>query len=285
MKTPYQTVSLIGVGLLGGSLGLALKQRGLAKMIRGVGRRQTSIDAALEAGVIDDGTLSIADGVRGADLIVICTPANNVPETLDVIRPLCAKGTVVTDVASTKAAICAHAKKAWSSPYHFVGSHPMAGSEKFGPEHSDAGLYEGAVTFVESMDDHHEGVYARVVELWESVGSRVVTIDPAEHDEMVARTSHVPHVVAAALAQCIQDPESARPFVGTGFRDTTRVAEGRPELWRDICLTNAQAIVQGLKVVGQDLEQIVQAIETGDAEALDEFFEQGVQARKTLLDQ
>ena len=285
MKTPFQTVSLIGVGLLGGSLGLALKERGMATRIRGVGRRQSSIGTALEAGVIDEGTLSISEGVAGADLIVICTPANNVPETLDAIRPLCAKGAVVTDVASTKATICAHAKKAWSSPYHFVGSHPMAGSEKFGPEHANASLYDGAVTFVETCDDHEDGVYARVVELWESVGSRVVTIDPSEHDEMVARTSHVPHVLASILAQCVQDQESARPFVGTGFRDTTRVAEGRPELWRDICLTNADAIVQGLKVVRGDLEHVIQAIESGDADALDNFFEQGVQARRSLLDQ
>ncbi|MFP6582432.1 MAG: prephenate dehydrogenase/arogenate dehydrogenase family protein [Candidatus Hydrogenedentota bacterium] len=284
MTQRFQTVTLIGVGLLGGSLGLALKERGLAGTVRGVGRRQSSLDTALEMGAIDEGMLSLKEGVVGADLVVICTPANAVTDTLDVIRSLCGKDTVVTDVASTKAVICKHAHERWSAPYSFIGSHPMAGSEKFGPEHARADLYDGAITLVEAPDNHLPEAHAAVVQLWESVGSKVIRIDPAHHDECVARTSHIPHVVAAALAQYIQDPEEVQPFIGNGFRDTTRVAEGRPELWRDICLTNPDAITQGVRTLIDELVHVSEAIENGDADALDDFFENGVQARRTLLD-
>jgi prephenate dehydrogenase len=284
MEPPFNTVTLIGVGLLGGSLGLALKKRGLAKTIHGIGRRQKSLDTALEFGAIDEGYLTIPEGAIGADLIVICTPANAVADTLDALRPLCSKSTVVTDVASTKSLICTHARKAWADPYSFVGSHPMAGSEKFGPEHSDPELYNGAVVFIEEQNDHDKIAYKKVMQLWIGVGAKVIAIDPAKHDEWVARTSHIPHVAAAALAQLVDNPQEALPFIGNGFRDSTRIAAGRPEIWRDICLTNPDAIAAGLRKLGTDLNSVADAIESGDGDALDIFFEQGVQARKSILD-
>lgn len=160
----------------------------------------------------------------------------------------------------------------------------MAGSEKFGPEHARADLYDGAITLVEIEDNHSPEAHAKVVQLWESVGSKVIQINPADHDEFVARTSHIPHVVAAALSQYIQDPQEARPFIGNGFRDSTRVAEGRPELWRDICLTNPDAITTGIRSLIDDLVHVADAIESKDADALEEFFERGVEGRRTLLD-
>ena len=171
MEAPFNTVTLIGVGLLGGSLGLALKKRGLAKTVRGVGRRQSSLDTALACSSIDEGYLSLSEGAIGADLIVICTPANTVPETLDTLRSLCAKDTVVADVASTKSLICSHVRKSWAAPFSFVGSHPMAGSEKFGPEHSDSELYDGAVVFMEEENDHDPIAYKKVMQLWTGVGA------------------------------------------------------------------------------------------------------------------
>ena len=127
-----------------------MKARGMAKTVRGVGRRQSTLDRALDAHAIDEASLELEPALRGADLVVVCTPAALVPDYLDRIRPICARGTVVTDVASTKQVICAHVRKAWAEPFHFVGSHPMCGSEKFGPEHADATLYEDAVVFVEA---------------------------------------------------------------------------------------------------------------------------------------
>ena len=284
MQPPFNTVTIIGVGLLGGSLGLALKQRNLAKTVRGVGRKQSSLDTALNIGAIDQGFLALEEAAIGADLIVVCTPANAVPDTLDALRPLCSKHTVVTDVASTKSVICAHARKAWANPFRFVGSHPMAGSEKFGPEFATPDLYNDAVVFIEVHNDHAADAYRSVSDLWTQVGARVMPINPIRHDQWVARTSHIPHIAAAAIAQLIDNPTEASPFVGNGFRDTTRVAEGRPELWRDICLTNPEAIVAGLRAMGHNLNAMADAIDSGNADHIESFFEKGVNARKSVLD-
>ena len=160
----------------------------------------------------------------------------------------------------------------------------MAGSEKFGPEHASADLYQDAITFVETKTVHSDEAHSRIQQLWEAVGSTVVLIDPAIHDRWVARTSHVPHIAASALAQLITNPAEAAPFIGNGFRDTTRVAEGRPEIWRDICLTNPVGIAEGLRDLIKQLEFVAEAVEQQDSDALDDFFERGVQARQESLD-
>ncbi len=284
MDPLFRTVTLVGVGLLGGSLGLALKQRGLAETIRGVGRRQSTLDTALKLGAIDEGFLDLEAGVHEADLIVICTPANAVATTLDTLRTACSPSAIITDVASTKSLICDHARNTWPSPLRFVGSHPMAGSEKFGPEHASPDLYENAVTFVEAQHDHADDAYTKITQLWEALGSKVVTIDANAHDQWVACTSHIPHVTASALVQLIDQPTEAAPFIGNGFKDTTRVAGGRPEIWRDICLTNPNAIAQGLRNLSAQLNAVADAIEENNSDALDDFFERGVQARQASLD-
>jgi len=285
MAARFDRVTLIGVGLLGASLGLALKQRGLARIIRGVGHRKETLEKARVRGAIDEAFTPVTDAVPGSDLIVICTPAATVPTYLDAVRPLCGKHAVVTDVASTKHDICTHAKTNWSKPYRFVGSHPMAGSEKFGPEHSTADLFEGSVCFVEAMNNHAPDAHAAVAELWKAVGSKVVPVDPALHDVMVARTSHVPHVVAAALARLTaREGDALRPFTGGGFRDTTRIADGRPEIWRDICLTNTDAILAVLREIQADLSGVERALSTKDGAALEEYFTKARDARRRVID-
>lgn len=284
MTAHFDTVTIIGVGLIGGSLGLALKERALARRVIGVGRRRENLEVARSRGAIDFVAESVAESVPDSDVTVICTPAAGVPAFLDAVRTFCAKQAAVTDVASTKAQICAHARKAWAEPYRFVGSHPMAGSEKFGPEHADANLFDGTVCFVETRDGHAEDSYAAIVRLWESVGAHVSPVDPAEHDRFVARTSHVPHILAAALATLAGGDARLRPFVGRGFRDTTRIAEGRPELWRDICLTNRDAIAESLSDVKKLLDRVEDALSAADADALDRYFTEGRNARRGLLD-
>jgi len=284
MSHMFDTVTVVGVGLLGGSLGLGLKKRGEAKTIRGVGRREESLNKALAGGSIDEAFTEIDAAVDGADLVVLCTPAALVPTFLDSIRPLCRSSCVITDVASTKASICRHAADTWDAPRRFVGSHPMAGSEKFGPEHGDANLYEGAITFIEDADGLDPEAVERVTQLWQLLGSETVRITPEVHDTLAARTSHVPHIVAAALAQLTDTGDDLRAFVGQGFRDTTRIAEGRPEIWRDICLTNSEAIGGSLAEIIDKLQQATEAINTGDGDRLDRFFQDGLSARRKILD-
>jgi len=288
MNSLFDTVTIIGVGLLGGSLGQALKARGLAKTIRGVGRRQSSLDKAIEVGAIDAAFLNMRDAAAGAGLVVICTPAGHTTQALDQLRSLCGPDTIVTDVASTKARICEHARKTWPMPSHFVGSHPMAGSEKFGPEHATPRLFEDCVTVLEAGDHIDAEARRAVRELWLGVGARVVEMDPILHDAIAARTSHVPHLMAACIAAMGAidlDTYSAeiRALIGKGFRDVTRIAASRAETWRDICLTNRDAVLAGLDEVLAALTQVREAVAAGDASAVEAFFDKGKIARDALV--
>ncbi len=283
MNVFFERVAIIGVGLLGASLGLALKRRALAGAVVGVGRRRESLDIALDRGAVDAATLLVAEGVDGADLIVIATPAKLVIPMLDAVLETTPDHAVITDVASTKAAICAHAGNVCPPPRRFIGSHPMAGSEKFGPEHGNAALYEQAVCLVEQADDVDRQARARVCELWESVGARVVPVDAATHDAMLARTSHAPHIVAAALARIAVAHGATADYIGNGFRDTTRIAASRAEIWRDICLENDAALGGALEELQQELALVADMLARGDAVALETFFANGAKARAKVL--
>ena len=280
MKPRFDRVSIIGAGLLGASLGLAMKTRGLAGRIIGAGRRIESLEIAHRLGAVDEITLDDGEAARDAALIVIATPAAMVMDKLDAIRDACRPDAVVTDVASTKRAICDHAAASWPRPRRFVGRHPMAGSEKFGPAHARADFYEGAVCLVEQGDGLDSAVRSQVRALWEAVGARVVDITPAEHDDLLARTSHIPHVVASALAAAVGSRENIRAFIGKGFRDVTRIAASRPELWRDICLTNREAVTAGLDEILARLSAFRDALSAGDAGAVERHFQEGKTARE-----
>lgn len=283
MSKKYERIAIIGVGLLGGSLGLALKARGLCDSIVGIGRRQSTLDKALEVGAIDEASTSL-DAIGTADLIAVCTPAATVNSYLDGLLESGHHQCVVTDVTSTKNEVCSHARDTWPQPRTFIGSHPMAGSESSGPENAIATLYEGAVTFVEEDDHLDATARAAVVELWQSVGSKVVNVNPETHDRLIAHTSHLPHIVASALAQLVPHDDAIRHFIGNGFRDSTRIAEGHPEMWRDICLTNASSIQASVNEMRALLEEFSRSLETGDAAALSRFFENGCDARTKLVD-
>jgi len=283
MTTGFDTVTIIGVGLLGGSLGLALKERGLARQVLGVGHRQATLDTARSIGAVDETFTDLRDAAPQSDLIVVCTPAATVPDYLDALRPLCRRDAIVTDVASTKAEIAEHIRAAWAEPYRFIGSHPMAGSEKYGPGHAAPDLYADRVCFVESLNGHDVTAHRRVVELWRSVGARVELVEPGRHDSLVARTSHVPHIAAAVLVALLAEESGIDPFIGAGFRDTTRVAAGRPEVWRDICLTNAEAIRAAVQDLDSRLAAFASLLERRDESGLLAFFERAREARHRLV--
>lgn len=284
MTPRFERVVIIGPGLLGASLGLALKARGLAARIVGVGRRMVSLETALAMSAIDEASLDAAAAVQGADLVVLCTPVARTIAILDVIRPHCAPGAVVTDVASTKAALCAHAGATWTAPRRFIGSHPMAGSERFGPEHAQADFYAGSVCLVEAGEDLDPQARATVLALWRAVGAQVIDINPEEHDRVLAHTSHLPHVIASALARVALRHGAAPALVGKGFRDTTRIAESRPEIWTEICLTNRGAILDALAEYQCDLDQFRASLAEDDASALERYFDEGRRARRGIIE-
>jgi len=283
MDPLFDRVVLVGAGLLGASLGLALQASGTARHITGVGRRQETLDTALSSGAIHDTALDLALVAPQADCIVIATPAATVLDALDIVRATAGPGTVIFDVASTKATICAHAAKLWAAPRRFVGCHPMAGSEKSGPEHATASLYQSSVCFSEESPDLDPEATRLVRELWERIGVRVIPIYPARHDDILASTSHIPHIMATLLASSAVDRGASREFAGNGFRDMTRLAEGSPEMWRDITLTNRDAVMEGLEYLRGQLNDFLTAVERSDAEALMQFFEAGREARRQVF--
>jgi prephenate dehydrogenase len=281
--TRFNTVAVLGVGLLGGSLGLGLKARGLAGTVRGVGRNAETLEAARARGAVDEVGFDAREAVADADLVVLCAPVGAILRQLDEIRDACPAGAVVTDVGSTKGAICRHAEETWPKPLRFIGSHPMAGSEKFGPEHATPDLYKGSYTLVTACGQEAPDALEAVRGLWEALGSTVVSLDAQIHDALLARTSHIPHIVAACLAELASNAGDVRMLVGGGFRDMTRIAEGRPELWRDICLTNRHAIAEGLLRLIEQLEDVRRMVNGQATHELEEFFRSGQEARRRIV--
>ena len=269
-----EKITLVGVGLLGGSIGLAAKQRGVAGRVFGLVRREESIAECLAAGVVDDATLDVAEAVADADFVILCTPVGEMGELAAAMKPHLAADAIVTDVGSVKASVMAAVEPVLP---RFVGSHPLCGSEKAGVAHARGDLLDGAVCAVTPTEASDAAVVRAVTDFWNLLGSRVVNLTAAEHDAIVARTSHLPHVLASALVNAVlaQPRAGERDFLGTGFRDTTRLASGEAGMWRDIALDNAAAIAAALEDLQTELGRLKTALSEKDASTLEKFFDEG----------
>jgi len=280
-----KTVALLGVGLMGGSVGLALRSRGVELRIQAYARREETREEALRRGMADAVFADPAEAVRNADLVIACVPVCAIPDLLRKALPGLKEGAVVTDVGSTKswlAGACAEVLR--DTPAVFVGSHPMCGSEKTGLEVADADLYRGATCIVCSDPESRSEVW-RVTRFWATLGARVVEMSAEAHDQLAARTSHVPHLAASALVlSCGEDVEALKPLVGPGFRDTTRVAAGSPDLWRDIVCSNALAVAEGVKRLGAELDRLGDALAAEDFEAVRSWLADAADRRAALCD-
>lgn len=279
----FRKVTLAGVGLLGGSLGLALKQRDLAESVHGFVRRQASVAECLALGVVDRCTRNVAEAVKDADLVVLCSPVGQMAGLFREMTPFLSPDCLVTDVGSVKSALVSEIEPlAAAAGIPFVGSHPMAGAERSGPAHARPDLFEGAVCVVTPTTSTPAGAADRASALWESVGSKVVRMTPMLHDDLVSRSSHLPHVVASGLANYVLSPvhprEQAELCAG-GFRDTTRVASGSPSMWRDIALANRRNLARVLGVFIEDLQEFRRALDEGDSATVEEYFRQAKERR------
>ncbi len=261
---------------MGGSLGMALRQRGLAEHVCGVVRRSAMIADCERLGAVDLATRNLGPAVRGADLVVLCSPIGQMGPLTQELIPYLEPDAVVTDVGSVKGTLVdeleAPIAKAGG---HFIGSHPMAGSEKTGVQAARADLFEGAICAVTPTARSNSAALARVQALWALLGSRVLTLTPTQHDDLVSRSSHLPHVVAAALANYVLSPANPKEqaaLCAGGFRDTTRIASGSPEMWRDIALANRENLARVLGVLIEDLQEFQRSLRQGDSTAVTEFF-------------
>ncbi len=278
----FEQVAVFGPGLIGGSMGLAMRRRQLARRIRGIGRRAESLDRALAVGAIDEATLEPGRGVRDADLVILATPIRALPAIASAIAPHLKPGALVTDVASTKAEVVRTIASALGSrpDVAYVPSHPMAGSERSGPEAAAADLFEGAVCILTAGADTDPAA-AAVDRLWKALGARVVHMTPEAHDRTVARVSHLPHLAAAALMVELDPGQAA--LCGRSLLDTTRVASGDPEIWIDICASNRKQVRQAVLDHVAVLRQMADSLAAGDLEPLRRLLVDARTRREGLL--
>ncbi len=277
-------ISIVGLGLMGASLAMALRKRGYAGRIAAYARKEETRREALARGVVDAAFDDPDAAVREATLVVLCAPIRSCVELAVDIAPVIRPGVLVTDVGSTKGWICR--QMAGILPKGaFVGSHPIAGSEKQGLQAASADLYENALTVIATHLDVPEEASERVEELWKSAGSRTCRMEPEDHDRLLARTSHLPHVAAAALAKAIgrDSAEKVGIFCGTGFYDSTRVASGSIEMWNDILMTNAPAVAEELRAFKMEVERVYDDLQAGRFGDVAKFLERAREARAELL--
>ena len=278
-------VAIAGVGLIGGSLGLALGSRNLARTIVGFGSRAATLETAWRRGAITEIAKDAKAAVAEADLVVLCAPVAHIAALARTINHFCRPGTLITDVGSTKRDIvneldAALAEPSWNALVRFVGSHPLAGNEKSGPEHATADLFVGRTVVVTPTEHTQAEDLRAVVNFWQALGAKVREMSPDEHDRAVAATSHLPHLVAAAIAG--STPEEYVSLTGSGWQDTTRIAAGDPVLWRQIMLANRGNLSALLEQFSARLDEWRQALTAGDSVELDRLLAEAKRIRDAL---
>jgi len=273
-----ETLLVVGVGLLGGSIATASRERGLAKHIIGVGRSEQRINQAVAAGILDAGTTDLAKAAKQADLIIFCTPVDCIARDVIAVHPYLSESCIVTDVGSTKGEICQQVDVALGKGKHqFIGSHPLAGSEKTGFEHSSSHLFEQAAVVITPQSETPESRTELLVQFWTAIGAKIYLMSPEAHDKTLAMTSHLPHLVASALAASVKEKDL--PLAATGYADTTRIAAGDPELWTSIFLQNSTAMLEATQEFQQQLSTMIEAIKQGNQDHLAALLETGKQQR------
>ena len=286
----FKKVVIIGPGLIGGSMGIDLKNRGIAATVVGVGHRESSLTRAVEIGSIDEWSLDAQAAVVGADLIVLATGVELIAKFAFEIAPHVSDGAIITDVGSTKARICATVEKALADRQAregggsacFVGSHPIAGSEKRGIEAARDGLFENALCIVVRTNHTDERSLEKIKAMWQALGSVTLELTPEEHDRRLARVSHLVHLAAAVLVNVAD--EDALSAAATGFLDTTRVASGDPALWEQICLSNRENILAALGEYIDALTDFKHALESSSGGEIARMLDEAKRRRDSLLE-
>ncbi len=281
-------LAILGVGLIGGSLARALRDAGHVQEIVGYGRGLANLQRAVELGVADRIETSPASAVRDADMVVLATPVGGMDALFKAIAPYLATDAVVTDVGSVKGAVVTAARAALAGKFSdFVPGHPIAGTERSGVGASFASLYVGRRVALTPLPETRPEALARVRAMWQAAGADVVTMSVEHHDQVLAATSHLPHLLAYALVDMLARQEDSREifsFAAGGFRDFTRIASSDPVMWRDISLANRDAILAMLKRYRSALDELIKAIGAGNGTPLHELFARAKAARDALMD-
>jgi prephenate dehydrogenase len=276
-------IVIAGVGLIGGSVGLALKRGRFHGKIVGLGWRWSSLKNAIDAGAVDSATLDYEEALNDADLLVICTPVDVMPSIVEKAVKHIPEGSILTDVGSTKGRLVAEMEKLVPDGIHFVGAHPMAGSHKTGVSAADVALFDGSICILTPAESTNPGAVDTVSELWRQMGARVEIMSPQDHDFLIAAASHLPHAAACALIQVVAGVKNERgkaiDFTATGFADTTRIASGDPKVWKGIFLHNADMVSSMLSRLEKEIADIRKALDDRDEQKLMEKLERAKRIR------
>ncbi len=276
----WKTVSIVGVGLIGASIGQAVLRRGLADEVIGIARRQTTLRAARRVGAVSHTTIDLDRGVAQAELIIVCTPVGTIPDLVRRVAEVCPERALISDVGSAKGQIVAALDEGLPRGCRFLGAHPLAGSEKTGPSYSDPNLFEGRVTIITPTKNTRAEDFDALEDFWTGLGSVVIRMSPEEHDKALAMTSHFPHLVASLLAGML--PEPWFRLTGSGFFDTTRIASGDVEMWKQICMQNRENLVGACQAFADELGRLARALAAGDESTLEQILLRGKKNRDAL---
>ncbi len=259
----FKRVTIIGLGLIGGSLGLAIREKRLAERIIGVSRRPSTIRKAKAIKAVHATTLDIKKGVEGSDLIILAAPVLTIIKLAERISNCLKKGAIVIDAGSTKRHIVSKIESLLPQGVSFIGSHPIAGSEKSGVGFADKDLFKGAYCILTKTERTNKKALNKIKRFWSRLGIKVEIMSPYAHDKVISRLSHLPHVTSVALANTCFKKDLR--LTGGGFKDTTRIASGRPELWKDILVTNRSNILRDIKAHKRELSLISSALAKGNS--------------------
>jgi prephenate dehydrogenase len=283
---PVGKLVVIGVGLIGGSFALALRERGMVREVVGVGRGEANLREALQLGIVDRYVMLAADWTRelvDADIVLVAAPVAQYPALLQAMAGRLGPRTIVTDGGSTKQDVIAAARQALGAAFpRFVPAHPIAGTEHSGARAAFAALYRERNVVLTPAAETDRGALARVGALWEACGGRLITLAAAAHDRVFAAVSHLPHLLAFALVDAFAsrpDSEDIFRFAASGFRDFTRIAASSPEMWRDIALANRDALLAEIAAFRAQLDRVTAMLESGDGPALTAVFANARAAR------
>ncbi|KAF0203478.1 MAG: prephenate [Gallionellaceae bacterium] len=269
-------IVIFGVGLIGGSFALALRKAGAVSEVVGFGRSSSTLDQAKELGILDRIGSDAAREVGDADLVLLATPVGQMPFIMEHIAPSLGKHTLVTDGGSTKGDVVGYARAHLGDKVvRFIPAHPIAGAEKSGASAALADLYQGKKVVLTPLPENSKEAVARVRKAWELCGATVSELTPQQHDEVFAAVSHLPHLLSFALVHDLaqrDNRDQLLSFAASGFRDFTRIAASSPEMWRDICLANRDALMSELQQYAAELYILHQALENNDAAKLEEIF-------------
>lgn len=288
MSTHFRKLALVGIGLIGSSIALAARRQGLVDVISIATRRQETLDEARDLNLGDIYTLDAAEAVRGADLVILCAPVGAYDALARIIGPALEPGAILSDVGSVKEHVVKVVGPHVPAGVHFIPGHPIAGTEHSGPSAGFPELFAGRWCVLTPGPEVPTEKTEKLTSFWEAMGSQVETMDAAHHDMVLAITSHIPHLVAYNIVGTVADLEAATQsevikFSASGFRDFTRIAASDPVMWRDVFLTNRDAVLEMLGRFSEDLSVLQRAVRTGDGDALETMFTRTRAIRRSII--